>query len=595
MFLLTPKITRTVLLFFLLIGLMGQQQIVAQQITTHQQGKLVIDKGIPVLTVKGSHYQMGKQYGHLLNTQLVQMNHLVDSLIAANTGDFFLKRWLGKVVLKNRIRKIDQRMPAHFIRELEGMAEASDLSVTDIKTIAYFPQVFFEISCTSFILKEGNTLLHGRNLDWNGIDPLVRFPLIVNYHPDGRNAFTVATFIGYPGVYTAMNHQGLSVSINMNGASLPMAMDAEGFNQAMPSAYKTRQLMEQASSLRQVDSLLTNYVTHGWFFTVGSLPDQGGCVYELTRGKIFKNEMHNDFLAIENLALAKETRKALTPIWEHSTSNTSREDKIQELYQDLTETDLTEKAYLMLSDVSFYREDHHPAYFIGINNGSTVQSCILDLTRQKLYFAYAPGLAALTRYYQYSIQTGKLDVFKEPEVRHMEALRQFKALRSALYEHGVASKKRETDYYRKALAIIDEADTEAGVKAYYRAIYLTNSNDYEAAIDEFRKLTELHPAYEYGWYYLARLMRKENRLKEAANVLDQMEALPSLSRYYQYRGQIERILLTLQSYKEGSGSMEQVKLERKRVNDLLRGFFIDSSTQKLLQELDKKIEEAGHE
>ena len=591
----TPQITRTGLLFFLLIVLMGQQQTVAQQITTHQQGRLVIDKGIPVLTVKGSHYQMGQQYGTLLNAQLVQMDRLVDSLIAANTGDFFLKRWLGKVVLKNRLRKIDQRMPACFIRELEGIAETSDLSVTDIKTIAYFPQVFFEISCTSFIMKEGNAFLHGRNLDWNGIDPLVRFPLLVNYHPDKGNAFTVATFIGYPGVYTAMNHQGLSISINMNGANLPEAMDADGFNQAMPSAYKTRQLMEQATSLRQVDSLLRNYVTHGWFFTVGSLSDREGRVYELTRGKIFKNEMHGDFLAIENLSLAQATRKPLTPIWEHSTSNTAREAKIHELYQDLTEMNLTEKAYLMLSNVSFYREDHHPAYFIGINNGSTVQSCILDLSHQALYFAYAPGLAGLSRYYRYNIPTQNLQVFKEPEEKHMQALRQFKALRSALYEHGVASKKREANYYSKALAIIDEADVAAGVKAYYRGIYLTNNNDYGAAIDEFRKLTQLHPAYEYGWYYLAKLMRKENRLNEAAHVLEQMEALPSLSRYYQYRGQIERILLTLQTYKKGSATIEQVNLERKRLNELLRDFFIDSSTQKLLQELDKKIEEAGYE
>jgi hypothetical protein len=580
-------------LFALLATIQGT--VNGQEITTYEQGKLSINDGIPVLTVKGTHYQMGIQYGTLLNEQLVEMDSTVDSLIAENIGGFFLKQWIGKAVLKRRIKEVDKRMPDYFIRELEGMAEASDLSLTDIKTIAYFPQVFFEISCTSFIMKDQSAILHGRNLDWNGIDPLVRFPLIVNYHPNNGNAFTVATFIGYPGVYTGMNHKGLSISINMNGASLPKAMDAEGFRQCMPSAYKTRQILEQAVSLHQVDSLLANYRIHGWFFTVGSLADNSGYVYELTRGKIFKNKMKEDFLVVENLALSEDTRKALTPIWEHSSSNTSREAKIHELYKNISEKDLTEKAYMMLSDVSFYDEENHPTYFYGINNGSTVQSCILDLVNQRFYFAYAPGLAGHSRYYRYDIATEKFDIYKQPTNQHTKALGGFKSLRNALYQNAVASKKHDDAYYQRALSIIDESDAPKGVKFYYRAIYLNNKTDYEASIDEWRSLTKLHPAYEYARYQLARLLRKENRLNEADEALRELENLSTLSEYYQYRGQIERILLTLQQYKEGSATFEQVRAQRQKVNDLLKGYFIDSGTQLLLQKLDKKIEEANDE
>lgn len=583
--------------FGLMVLMLGaiQGTTYAQEVTTYEQGTLVINDDIPLLTVKGNHYQMGIQYGTLLNQQLIEMDRVADSLIAENIGGSFIKRWIGKAVLKGRIKKVDKRMPDYFIRELEGMAKASDLSLTEIKTIAYFPQVFFEISCTSFIMKDQSAILHGRNLDWNGIDPFVRFPLIVNYHPTGGNAFTAATFIGYPGVYTAMNHKGLSISINMNGASLPKAMDADGFQQCMPSAYKTRQILEQAASLRQVDSLLNNYRIHGWFFTVGSLKDNSGCVYELTRGKIFKNNMEADFLAIENLALSEDTRKALTPIWEHSTSNTSREAKIQELYRTISEKDLTEKAYAMLSDVTFYQEENHPTYFYGINNGSTVQSCILDLTNQCLYFAYAPGLAGHSRYFCYNIELDRIDVFKQPQKDHQEVLATFKSLRAALYEHVVASKNRDEEYYQQALSIIDESTAPEGVRLYYRAIYLTNKKDAEAAIDEFRNLTKLHPAYEYARLQVVRLLRKENRWDEANEALLELENLSTLSEYYQYRSQIERILLTLQRYKQGDVGYEQVTAERKKVNDLLKGYFIDSSTQTLLHELDKKIEEANNE
>lgn len=590
----TPNPKRFFFILFLFIFSTWALHAQKTEITEYKKGCLNVTYDIPILTVKGSHYEMGLQYGYLLNDRLIEMNRVVDSLIDENLGSFFLKRWIGRQILAARINRVDKRMPACFVHELEGIAENSALSLREVKTIAYFPQVFFEISCSSFILKDHQKLLHGRNLDWNGIDPLVRFPLIVNYHPTGRHAFTVATFIGYPGVYTAMNHHGLSISINMNSAGLPKGIDKSQYQQEMPSAYKTREILEKADNLQQVDSLLNGYKSHGWFFIIASLRDNSGCVYELTRGKIFPNKMQGNFLAVENLALSEDTRKPLTPISCHSTSNTAREYKIAALQSNYSSLSAVDKTYKILSDVSFFSSVQHPAFYCSINNAATVHSCILDLVENKLYFAYGKGLAAFQQYYEYDIPSGGLKLYKQQNREVRKKLYPIKQLRHDLYNLRQNTKKRDGTYYAKAIVIIDEAKVGDACKWYYKAKYYTNQGEYELAIVAFTQLLKALPEYDYAHYHLARVYRKHGKLKAAQEQLDHLDGLPEASRYYHFLGQCERILLTLQKIDQGEATISDLRKERRTLDEMLKGYFIDEFTQEKLLSLDKKIKAYTH-
>ncbi len=271
-------------------------------------GSLSESHGIPVLTVKGKPYRAGLQYGVLLDPYLEAMNNTVDSLVEEYIGSSALKKGIARIVLKKRIKAIEEEMPERYLEELEGIADGSILSTFEVKRLAYFPQLFFKISCTSFVIKDDDQLVHGRNLDWSGIDAITAFPLIVNYEINGYYPFTNMTFIGYPGVYTGMNEEGLSLSINMNNSPPEKGKKVEEYHTGMPLAFKVRAMLEECRSLVETTASLKDYATHAWFITAGSRADKSGNVYELTRGEMMVTPMEKDFLFVENLSLTKKGR-----------------------------------------------------------------------------------------------------------------------------------------------------------------------------------------------------------------------------------------------------------------------------------------------
>ncbi|MCK5170265.1 MAG: hypothetical protein KAQ75_10330, partial [Bacteroidales bacterium] len=326
------------------------------------EGSLTVKEDIPFLTLKGDSYEMGLQYGVLLNDRLLEMDHAVDSLIDAYIDGFFLKKWIANIVLSSKIRKVEKTMPDEYVLELKGMAAGSDLKLKELQIIAYFPQLFFKISCTAFIMRNENGIVHGRNLDWPGIEVLAHHPLIVNYHKEDKIPVTVLTFVGYPGVYTGMNYNGLSMSINMNGTPAENDKNISDYNTGMPLAFKLRNILENGDDLEIVDEMFDGYSSHAWFITVGSKKDNSGAIYELTRGEVIKNELKDDFLYVVNLNLSDKGRYQYSPIWMFGTSNISRERKIKELYERIDEPDLISKSYQILTNTENHHLSHDPFY-----------------------------------------------------------------------------------------------------------------------------------------------------------------------------------------------------------------------------------------
>ena len=74
---------------------------------TFHEGKLEVKENMPFLTVKGDAYEMGLQYGVLMNEMLLDMDHTVDSLIDSYIGSFFLKKWIAGMVLNSKIKKVE--------------------------------------------------------------------------------------------------------------------------------------------------------------------------------------------------------------------------------------------------------------------------------------------------------------------------------------------------------------------------------------------------------------------------------------------------------------------------------------------------------
>ena len=583
----------TLLLFFFTVILVAQEYKYEENngIRTFHEGSMFMKEGVSFLTVKGESYEMGLQYGVLMNDQILDLNVKVDSIVDSFVGKFFLKKWIANRVLKSKIRKIEKRMPQEFLEELEGMADGCDLNLREIKTIAYFPQIFFDISCTSFVLRNENEIVHGRNLDWPDIEIFTHYPLIVNYHRKGKIPTSILTFVSYPGAYTGMNHNGLSMSINMNGCPVPEGKESNDYNTDIPIPYKLRQVLENADELSEVDELFKDYSTHAWFITVGSKKDHSGAMYELTRGEFIKNKMKNNMIAVTNLSLSDKGRFKYSPINMHGDSNIAREDKLNELNQKLDNSDLTEKAYQMISSTEYYHLQHDP-YNNGINNDMTVKSCILDNTNNKIYFSYAEQLAGLGRFLEYDISTQKVSLFKEAKASQTQIdLNSKLAYYKWHKENFNKRKKHDNEYYMTLIEYFKNSSLEPAYKNRQIANCYTNIENKEKSYEFAKKYLQEVPKYNSAYYTIAHIQNHFKDYKAAIETYNQMmqNAIMTPADYFWCKRNLIKIHDKLQAQSPDQKNIDRIKQLSKEIKEEANKYFLATWIKKDLSKIDEIV------
>jgi hypothetical protein len=583
-------------LFFLVSGVVLAQDYKYEQnedgLRTFQDGNLIVKEDVPFLTLKGDSYEMGLQYGVLMNDRLIDMDQTVDSLINSYLGGFFLKKRIAGLVLNSKIKKLEKKMPPEYIQELEGMAEGSDLKLKELQIIAYFPQLFFKISCTAFIMRNETGIVHGRNLDWPGIEAITHHPLIVNYHKKNKIPVTVLTFVGYPGVYTGMNHSGLSMSINMNGTPAENGKEISDYNTGMPLAFKLRNILENGDELSDVDKMFKDYSSHAWFITVGSKKDNSGAIYELTRGGLIKNEMKDDFISIANLSLSDIGRYMYSPIWMFGTSNISRERKIKELYEQIDDVDLISKSYQILINTENHHLSHDPFYGNSINNFRTVKSCIMDNMNNDVYFAYDEQLAASNKYLHYDIESGELDVYKQKQViPDQEYFTEQLKYKEWYRERFSGKKKFEPEDYQTIINQIQLLKLEPAKRAYLLSYCYSKLNDDENAFINAEKYISEKPYYYHSYYNKYLIMRDKGDYMDAIVALEEMLQTSTVNPYYEYKASVNMIEMydKLLDQKTDELFIDKINMLADKIRKDLSQYFIDERTKQDL-ELIKSIQ-----
>lgn len=583
-------------LLFIVPGIVLAQDYKYEQnedgLRTFQDGNLIVKEGVPFLTIKGDSYEMGLQYGVLMNDRLIDMDQTVDSLIDSYLGGFFLKKWIADLVLNSKIKKLEKKMPLEYIQELEGMAEGSDLKLKELQIIAYFPQLFFKISCTAFIMRNETGIVHGRNLDWPGIEAITHHPLIVNYYKQDKIPVTILTFVGYPGVYTGMNHSGLSMSINMNGTPAENGKEISDYNTGMPLAFKLRNILENGDELSDVDKMFKDYNSHAWFITVGSKKDTSGAIYELTRGGLIKNEMKDDFISIANLSISDIGRYMYSPIWMFGTSNISRERKIKELYEQIDDADMIDKSYQILTNTENHHLSHDPFYGNAINNSRTVKSCIMDNMNNDVYFTYDERLAASNKYLHYDIESGEVSVYKQKQViPDQEYFTEQLKYKEWYREHFSGKKKFESEDYQAIVNQIKLFKLEPAYKAYLLSYCYSKLNDDENAFINAEKYISEKPDYYHSYYNKYIIMRDKGDYMDAIVALEEMLQTSTVNPYYDYRASVNMIEMydKLLDQKTDELLIDKINMLADKIRKDLSQYFIDERTKKDL-ELIKSIQ-----
>ncbi|MBE3070230.1 MAG: peptidase C45, partial [Planctomycetes bacterium] len=213
-------------------------------VATEGKGYLETVDGYPVLHLKGTPEEMGRQHGRLLKKDITEnVNFLLSSRAddAVQVGDITIPR-LALAGLVNKV--FADKIPPAYMREMQAMAEAAELPVPRVTAANLIPEAFH---CSGFALLKkataGGKLLHGRVLDYAIDQQIQDHAVLVIQEPDGKIPFVNVGYAGFVGSVTGMNAEQISIG-QMGGGGV-------GQWNGVPMSFLIRMALEDARTLDQ--------------------------------------------------------------------------------------------------------------------------------------------------------------------------------------------------------------------------------------------------------------------------------------------------------------------------------------------------------
>ncbi len=208
------------------------------------QGFLELREGHQVLHLKGNSYERGYQHGVLLKEQIQRNIALyIDqpkSPIPGRVEEF----------AKN-IPTLLSFVPLHFKEEMQGLADGSGIAVNKIITLNLFPEMFHCSGITiSGPASKNGELYHARVLDYSIGKNLQSTAVLQVVEPENGIAFLNVSYAGFIGTVTGMNEQKIAIG-EIGGLGY-------GSWRGIPMAFLLREILEKASSLDEVKTILQN-------------------------------------------------------------------------------------------------------------------------------------------------------------------------------------------------------------------------------------------------------------------------------------------------------------------------------------------------
>jgi predicted choloylglycine hydrolase len=250
---------------------------------------------VSVIVLKGTHYEMGRQYGVLLGQQIAVITKAMD--LSMVMGGEHSKEDLNRLVAA-LWEIMSPHVPDAFKDEIKGIVEGareSGAEISELDLIA--PLVITNISdmndkdsllggksslhplldefaytCSAFAVwgdrTVGGKLFSSRVLDWKPGTGTDRFKLITVYEPvdeigNKGNAYMTAGYIGLIGATNGMNDKGITVS-EIGSENAVEKLDG------MPWTLMFRKVLEDSDSLDQaVEIIQAAENTIGYNFVIG--------------------------------------------------------------------------------------------------------------------------------------------------------------------------------------------------------------------------------------------------------------------------------------------------------------------------------------
>jgi len=250
----------------------------------YEKGELRYIHELPVLTVRGSPEEIGRQIGKLA---------LKPSLPLAEQFRGHLKKKVPDKLLSAFFAASNsyyRRFPEERQREIEAMIKTSDADrdlVVLANTIFEFQRAL--VGCSGLLVSsersaEGKAF-YGRNFDCPNPaqDLLADHSIVIVYHPTGKKSFAMVTFPGLLASSCGINEDGLALGANTVNRT---GDGSDPINPAgMPYSVAAREVMETLDSVEAFDVWIRKHPSTGMGLLLACDPKKQR-VYEITTKNI---------------------------------------------------------------------------------------------------------------------------------------------------------------------------------------------------------------------------------------------------------------------------------------------------------------------
>jgi len=230
--------------------------VYSQEKIVYNKAYLEIKDNTYLLHLKGSHHEMGYQYGKLLGYKFDDTLRAFESLFPKiPLGSF--GRWLLNRYVYYKAGKIEKYVPAEYIEEMKGMADSFADYAPDYRILLFFHvlhDIGHNFASSAFAVSGEATsdreILVGRNADLGNRGTFDNLKAIVFYEPDKGNSFVSICWPAMVGVISGMNDKGIVVSV-MSSRSTDVSMEG------MPVSFLLKKVLQYANNIDEAVKIIS--------------------------------------------------------------------------------------------------------------------------------------------------------------------------------------------------------------------------------------------------------------------------------------------------------------------------------------------------
>ena len=227
--------------------------------------------GIKILHISGSSYEMGYQYGFLLKEEILENSRAVISFLE-QVGFFYSDLLDVWNVMKDYV-------PLEIIKEMNGMANGSEISFEQISAINMLGPIYHDITCCGSAAwgpatSDGN-LYHMRSYD---ASLNIRDPISGKYLQENQILIVRKPNNGYASLYPSIACDiGIVGGINENsigiGYKLSWSPEDKTFH-GTPKEFRMKMILDHASTVEEAIDIINANKTKGANFIIsdGKIP-----------------------------------------------------------------------------------------------------------------------------------------------------------------------------------------------------------------------------------------------------------------------------------------------------------------------------------